>query len=115
MKNIEKLIQLKDSHKIYFNCSCVNALNRHLKFLAYDKERTIPALKNDMQDKILILAYLTSIHEIESKIIFSNEYKVNDHCNEGAKNNMSCITAFIHCQDVKLEEELEKLAKELSR
>ena len=115
MKNVEKLIQLKNSYKIYFNCSCVSVLNEHLKFLAYDKERTIPALKNDMQDKILILAYLTSIHEIESEIIFSDEYKVNDHCNEGATNNMPCITAFLHCQDIKLEDELENLARELSR
>ena len=114
MKGIEKLIELKKSHKIYFSCGGITLLEKYLKNIVYNKERPIPPIRSEKNDKILILSYLTSYNEIESEIIISNDYKIKDHCSEGASNSLPCVSAFLYCQDVKLEQELEKLNKLLS-
>ena len=74
----------------------------------------IPDTHNDIYDKILIISYLVSIEDIETEIIFSNDYKVNDFRLEGASNNVPCVVAFIRCNGTKLESELQKLKQILS-
>ena len=115
MKNIDKLIKLAKTHKIYLSCNGSILLKEYFKDITADyKNAIVPAKIESNNDKFLVLAYLTSIYEIKSEIIFSDKYTLKDHRREGAKNNIPCITAFIHCQDIKLEEELQKIRITLS-
>jgi len=109
MKNIDKLIKLKKSHKIYFSCNGTSLLSKYLKPLAYDKEYICAPAESKNDDKILILAYLTSIDNVKPEIIISNKYKIKDHRRAGAINDLPCITAFLYCQETQLENELQNL------
>ena len=72
-------------------------------------------MRNDKDEKILVLAYLTTTKEIETEISVSNDFLVKDHRGAGAANNSPCTTIFIKFQDVKFAEAMHEFANEVNK
>lgn len=111
MKNIDKLYELLENHNVYFssNASEMKPYINHLKNF-----KGIVPIKNSLDEKILVFAYLTSNKKIETEIIVSNDFLVQDHRAPGAKNSFPCVTVFVRFQDIKFKEVMKELQAQIS-
>ncbi len=111
MKNINMLYELLNDHNVYLssNATEMKPYIKHLKNF-----KGIAPIKNSLNEKILVFAYLTSYKKIETEIVVSNDFLVQDHRAPGSKNLSPCVTVFLKFQDIKFEEAMKELQAQIS-